>query len=49
LEGEEVGTYVFTHGGVWTAACFDGADTGGGEGFVAGKEFGVLSVGWIGS
>lgn len=36
LQGEEVGAYVFADGGVRAAACFDGADAGGGEGFVAG-------------
>jgi hypothetical protein len=44
LEGEKVGADVFADGGVGAAACFDGADARGREGFVAGEEFGVLSV-----
>jgi hypothetical protein len=36
LQGEEVGADVFADGGVGAAACFDGADAGGGEGFMAG-------------
>lgn len=45
LEGEEVCGDVFADGGVWAAAGFDGADARGREGFVAGEEFGVFSVG----
>lgn len=45
LEREKVRGYVFADGGVWAAAGFDGADSRWGEGFVAGEEFGVFSVG----
>lgn len=44
LQGEEVGADVLADGGVRAAACFDGADALGREGFIAGEELGVFSV-----
>jgi hypothetical protein len=46
LQGEEVCAYIFTDGGVRAAACFDGADTAGVEGFVAVEELGVFTGFW---
>lgn len=36
LQGEQVGADVLADGGVRAAACFDGADARGGQGFVPG-------------
>ena len=39
----QVGGYVFADGGVGAAARFDGLDARGGQGGVAGEEFGVFA------
>jgi hypothetical protein len=44
LESEEVRADIFADGGVRAAACFDGADARGREGFVPGKEFCIFPV-----
>lgn len=43
LQGEEIGADVLADGGVRAAAGFDGADAAGGQGLVAGEEFGVFA------
>lgn len=43
LQRSEVCGNILANGGVGTPAGFDGADSGRGEGAVAGKEFGVFA------
>jgi hypothetical protein len=44
LQGEQVCADVLADGRVRAAACFDCSDAVGGEGFIAGEEFGIFAV-----